>query len=121
MEPRNRREFLTDVGKGVLIATVGSELATGLGLAPAAADEGPATLAFGALEPLVCLMQETPAERLLPALVERLQGGTPLKQLVAAGALANARTFGGEDYIGFHTLMALSPAYQMAREMPAER
>jgi hypothetical protein len=37
--------------------------------------------------------------------------------LVAAGALANARTFGGEDYIGFHTLMALSPAFHMAREL----
>lgn len=28
---------------------------------------------------------------------------------VAAGVRANARTFGSEDYIGFHTLMALHP------------
>ena len=41
--------------------------------------------------------------------------------LVAAAALANARTFGGEDYTGFHTLMALAPAFHMAGEMPAER
>ncbi|MFO0922727.1 MAG: hypothetical protein U0905_09600 [Pirellulales bacterium] len=34
--------------------------------------------------------------------------GTILKTLVAAGALANARTFGGQDYIGFHTFMALA-------------
>ncbi len=66
-------------------------------------------------------MQETPIERLLPTLVERLQGGTELKSLVAAGALANARTFGGEDYIGFHTLMAMSPAYHMALELPRRR
>src|SRR2546423_541769 len=122
MLPRNRREFLTDVGRGMLLATVGSGMAAELGLAPAAAaGDPPDTLTFGAMEPLVCLMQETPAERLLPVLVERLQGGTDLKQLVAAAALANARTFGGEDYIGFHTLMALPPAYHMARELPTER
>ena len=121
MKPRNRREFLTSVGQGMLVASLGSQTATGLGLAPAAAAEGPDTLSFGPLEPLVCLMQETPVDRLLPALVDRLKSGTELKQLVAAAALANARTFGGEDYVGFHTLMALSPAYHMARELPAER
>ena len=40
---------------------------------------------------------------------------------MAAAALANARTFGGEDYVGFHTLMALAPAYHMARELPEDR
>jgi hypothetical protein len=44
-----------------------------------------------------------------------------LNELVAAAALANARTFGGEDYVGFHTMMALHPAYMMARELPKER
>ncbi|MDB5386932.1 MAG: hypothetical protein JWM11_2578, partial [Planctomycetaceae bacterium] len=29
-----------------------------------------------------------------------------------------ARTFGGHDYIGFHTFMALAPAYRMAQELP---
>src|SRR6185503_7627714 len=78
----------------------------------------PETLTFGDLEPLVQLMQETPAERLLPVLVERLRAGTDLRRLVAGAALANARTFGGEDYIGFHTMMALAPALHMARELP---
>ncbi len=44
-----------------------------------------------------------------------------LRRLVAAAALANARTFGGEDYVGFHTMMALSPALRMASELPAEQ
>jgi len=118
---RNRREFLTTVGQGMVLATVGSQTAAGLGLAPAAAAEGSDTLSFGSIEPLVCLMQETPVDRLLPAVVERLKGGTELRQIVAAAALANARTFGGEDYIGFHTMMALSPAYKMAQEMPSAR
>jgi hypothetical protein len=41
--------------------------------------------------------------------------------VVAAAALANARTFGGEDYVGFHTMMAIAPAFYMAGEMPAKR
>ncbi len=38
--------------------------------------------------------------------------------MIQAAALANARSFGGEDYIGFHTLMALKPAYGMAQQLP---
>jgi len=45
-----------------------------------------------------------------------LQSGTDLKTLVAAAALANAKAFGGEDYVGFHTLMALAPAYHISTE-----
>src|SRR6185503_17577565 len=49
-----------------------------------------------------------------------LKSGTELRRLAAAAALANARTFGGEDYIGFHTMMALSPSFRMSGELPAE-
>lgn len=115
-----RREFLTDVGRGMLIATVGLEVATELNLTSALALETSDTLHFGALEPLVVFMQETPIDRFLPALTQKLRSGVDLKQLVAAAALANARTFGGEDYIGFHTMMALAPAFHMALEMPVE-
>src|SRR5262249_28063011 len=69
----------------------------------------------------VALMQETPVNRLLPMLAERLEGGTELRDLVAAAALANARTFGGEDYVGFHTMMAMAPAYHMSSELAANR
>jgi hypothetical protein len=96
-------------------------VAADLGLASAIEEGGGDRLHFGALDPLVALMQETPADRLLPALVDRLNAGTPLRDLVASAAFANARTFGGEDYIGYHTMMALSPAYHMSREMPEGR
>src|SRR5688572_18572830 len=119
MAPVNRRQFLADVGRGVLAASVGSGLAVDLGFHGAAfADEKAGALCFGHLEPLVAMLQETPIDKLLPALAGKLREGTSLRDLTAAGALANARTFGGEDYVGFHTLMALSPAYRMAEEMP---
>ncbi|MBS0266695.1 MAG: hypothetical protein JSS02_32505 [Planctomycetes bacterium] len=116
----SRRRFLANVGRGTLLATLGSSLAVDLDLVPRAfADAPDSALTFGDLEPLVCALQETPLARLQPTLVAKLQAGLPLKTLVAAGALANARTFGGEDYIGFHTFMALSPALKMAALMPA--
>jgi len=122
MYRNHRREFLAEVGQGMLLASVGSALALDLGLSPGfCAEETPGRLTFGNLEPLVGLMQETPPAKLQPLLVDRLRDGTELKQLVAAAALANARTFGGEDYVGFHTMMALHPAYMMAKELPKER
>jgi len=118
---RNRREFLAAVGRGTVAASIGTSLAADLGLSPARAADKDDALTFGKLEPLVCLMQETAANKLLPALVEKLRDGTDLQTLVAAAALANARTFGGEDYIGFHTMMALAPAWHMSRELPKDQ
>jgi hypothetical protein len=116
MTLRTRRDVLADVGKGMVLATLGAGFAADLGVGPAWADDDPGRLTFGDLEPLVAFFHETPPDTLLPQVVEKLGGGTDLKTVVAAAALANARAFGGEDYVGFHTLMALSPAYQMAAE-----
>src|SRR5260221_495170 len=102
----------------MLVASVGCGIASELGLAPAHAAEAPDTLDFGPHESLVRLMQETPADKLLPALAGQLKSGVELQRLVAAAALANARTFGGEDYVGFHTMMALAPSLHMSRELP---
>jgi hypothetical protein len=120
MTGRNRREFLAEVGRGALTAGLGVGLAADLGLAPARA-EGPDRLTFGSMEPLVGLMQVTPPDKLQPLLIAKLKDGAKLRELTAAAALANARSFGGEDYTGYHTLMALAPAFQMAGEMPADR
>jgi hypothetical protein len=58
MSHRNRREFLADVGCGMLVAGVGSSVAFDMGLASAATAEGDkAAIRFGAdIEPLVLLM-----------------------------------------------------------------
>jgi len=120
-EPQSRRRFLTDVSKGTLLATIGPALGAELGLTSAPAAEAPAVLNFGDMESLVCFMQETPIAKFQPALAGKLKEGVPLKKLVAAGVLANARTFGGEDYIGFHTLMALGPALKISSTMPEKQ
>ena len=118
MNPRHRREFLAEVGQGMMVATIGYGAAFDLGLTPAIAADVPRRITFGPRESLVALMQETPIERLLPELVSQLRQGTPLRELVAAATLANARAFGGEDYIGFHTFMALAPALHMSERLP---
>ena len=117
----NRRDFLNHVGKGVLATALGPALAIELGLAGRSIAEEPAlkALHFGDMEPLVCFMQETPVAKLQPALAAKLKEGVALDRLIAAAALANARSFGGEDYVGFHTIMALAPALRMSRSLPA--
>src|SRR6185369_12689502 len=121
MYQHTRRSFLADVGKGMLVASLGSSLAPEFGASSVFADGDEPRLTFGRLEPMVALLQETPVDRLLPILVDRLRQGTSLTELVSAASLANARTFGGEHYEGFHTFMALAPAYRMASELPRER
>jgi hypothetical protein len=118
MVPSTRREFLADVGRGMLVASLGSTVALDLGLSTASAAEGADALDFGKFEPLAALLQDTPPNKLMAVLVDKLKNGTELKTLVAAGALANARAFGGQHYDGYHTFMALAPAYEMARESP---
>jgi hypothetical protein len=121
MNSHSRREFLEDVGRGMLVASLGSATAMDLGITPCLAEESSQRLTFGKLEALVSFMQETPPDKLLPLLVDKLKAGTSLKALVSSAALANARAFGGQDYTGYHTFMALVPAYQMAGELPAQR
>src|SRR5258707_920855 len=110
MGTSSRREFLADVGRGMLIAGLGPALAADLGLARAeAAETGPERLNFGALEPLVALMQETPLNQLLPTLVEKYQAGITLQTLTAAGAPTKPRTVGGHANTCGPTRIAPAP------------
>jgi len=119
MARTTRREFLGEVGGGMFVASLGPALAFDLGLSGELA--GDDELTFGELEPLVRRMQETSLDKLMPALVAELRSGTSLKTLVAAGSLANARVFAGEDYQGYHCMMALVPALAMSRRLPARQ
>lgn len=118
----NRRAFLADVGRGMLAAGLGASLANDLGFSTAFAEAGSDSIALGDYAALVELMRSTPAEKLQPLLAGMvLQGQTDLKKLTAAGALANAVTFGGCDYVGFHTAMAMLPALEMSRQLASGR
>jgi hypothetical protein len=106
----------------MLIAGLGVTLSSDLGVRTAFAADGDDSLAFGPYDALVDLLQSTPPDQLQPLLIEKLQcGETNEKQLTAAAALANAETFGGEDYVGFHTAMAMLPALNMIELLPSER
>lgn len=121
MLPANRRQFLSQIGRGMIAASIGAGLASDLGIRAACALDVESKLTFGRMEPLVDLLQSTSLDKVLPAAIAQLKAGTPLRDLVAAAALANGRAFGGEDYIGFHTLMALRPALAMAEGLPTEQ
>jgi len=119
MNTTSRRQFLGGLCTSTLSVSLGLAFANRLGFAWAAPELGAERLSFGALDPLVDLMQSTQADALLPIVVAKLRSGTPLSDIVAAAALANARAYGGTNYDGYHVLMALMPSYEMAQQMPA--
>lgn len=122
MNRTNRRLFLSDVGCGMLAAGLGTALANDLGFSVAFANEGSDAIPLGDYTSLVELMRSTPAEKLQPILAEKvLKGEVDLKTLIGAGALANAVAFGGCDYVGFHTAMAMLPALEMSRMLGDRR
>ena len=55
--PRTRREFLAEVGRGMLVTTVGFEVASGLGLSPALAAEVPERLGPHATDAGVAILR----------------------------------------------------------------
>src|SRR5262245_3013420 len=110
MATGDRREFLGDVGQGMLAALVGPALAAELGLAGEVRGDERGAAVKPTLDRLAGVLQQTPPGKVLPLLKDLLDKGTPLRDLVAAGALANARAFAGQDYDGYHTFMALPPA-----------
>lgn len=118
----NRRAFLSDVGSGMLASGLGASLASDLGCSTAFADEGSESIPLGKYAELVEWMRSTPAEKLQPMLAQMVMDGKcDLKTLIGAGALANAVTFGGCDYVGFHTAMAMLPALEMSRMLADRR
>jgi len=115
----SRRQFFGRVGCGIGGAALGSVLLDRLGFGEALAAFAPRgeRLHFGALDPLVDLMQETPADELVAQLIARLRTGVTTSQLIGAAALANARALGGTHYNGYHALMAMAPSAEMGEQM----
>lgn len=114
----SRRAFLGNVGKGALVMGLSGAVAAEMGIIPDFLDDDGPQLDFGALESMAATMQEMDPDALMGWTAKKLKAGTSLKSLVAAATLANARTFGGQDYTGYHCAMALMPAWHMRRWMP---
>ena len=72
MTPTNRRAFLSDVGRGMLAAGLGSSLADDLGVSTAFAVQGTDSIPLGEYAALVELMRSTPAESLQPVLAKMI-------------------------------------------------
>lgn len=122
MSESSRRQFLQNVGSGMLVAGLGSQLAIELGVAGESDLNPTRSNPYGDLGPWVTRMQEQHPDKLQIEMVSALnEEKVSLKQLVAAAALANAETFGGQDYVGYHAEMALIPALQMADDLPKQR
>lgn len=118
----SRRKFLQSVGNGMLIAGLGSHLAMELGCADTVDLRDAPILSWGKHDRWVAHMQELQPEKLQELMVRELAAGNvSLHDLTAAAALANAETFGGQDYVGYHAEMALIPALEMSRELPTDR
>ena len=79
MTENTRRNFLSDVGRGMLIASLGPSLCVDLCLAQDPIDRGSDELTFGEFEPWVVRMQETPPDQLLRVLAKSIATGTELR------------------------------------------
>jgi len=106
----------------MLVAGIGTAVASDLGFSTAFADRGPEALPLGSYESLVELIRSTPPDKLQPILIAKLKAGeVDNKKLISAAALANAEAFGGTDYVGYHTAMAMLPALNISTQLPTER
>ncbi|HUR29116.1 MAG TPA: hypothetical protein VM509_13085 [Planctomycetota bacterium] len=118
MKHTSRRAFLGGIGASAVSASLAFAYASQLGWASDLTRRERERLRFGANDELIDLLQATPADEVLPLVVQRLKTGTTLVELVGASALANARAYGGTNYNGYHTLMALCPSFEMAVQAP---
>ncbi|MDP1563642.1 MAG: hypothetical protein Q8M16_19860 [Pirellulaceae bacterium] len=118
----NRRVFMSDVGRSMFAAGLGATLAENIGFSAAFAEQSSDSISLGKYEALVELIRNTPAAKLQSIVAKMIiSGETTLTQLTAASALANAVTFGGCDYVGYHTAMAMLPALELSRSLPNGR
>jgi hypothetical protein len=116
----DRRTFLGGLG-GVLAFGLGGLASGRTRWSVPAGARASAVLDLGRFEALAALLAETEPDELQRVLIARLRAGLALEDLVAATALANARSFGGHDYDGYHVFMALMPAWAMSGELRGEQ
>src|SRR4051794_29986424 len=115
-----RRRFLRTAGAGCAALELPG-LSGLLSVSPARSDEAkvtPEIVRFGPdIEPVVRLIEETPRDRCVAALVERLRGGLPYRRFLAAAFLAAVRK--GDSH---HSVYLACSAHQVSLDLrPEER
>ncbi|MEX0819832.1 MAG: hypothetical protein WD070_09560 [Pirellulaceae bacterium] len=121
----NRREFLRTASAGS-IATFASGLALTSRLPFVSAEETelkPGMVQFGDnIEPLVRLIEETPREKLLEQVADRVQGGSSYREVLAALLLAGIRNVQPRPSVGFkfHCVLVVNSCHLASISGPAE-
>src|SRR6476659_11169224 len=115
-----RRRFLRTAGAGTA-ALEWPGLSGLLSVSPVRADEAkvtPDAVRFGPdIEPVVRLIEETPRDRCVAALVDQLRGGLPYRRFLAAVFLAAVRKSDSH-----HSVYLACSAHQMSLDVsPGER
>lgn len=118
-----RRQFISSTAAAATAATV-SEWAALLPISPASAADMRVTtelVRFGAeIEPIVALIEKTPREKCVEAMMLRLRDGLPYRQFLAAlylAAIRAAKWHGGIH--GFdHNAYVVHSANQLALDLP---
>jgi hypothetical protein len=114
--PSNRRGFLQQVAGAGLLSSVGDYAF--LGALPALSAQevrAPRNMARVAadVEPLVRLIEDTPQNRLLEAVAERVRGGATYQQLLSAVMLAGVRGIQPRPVgFKFHAVLVINSAHQ---------
>jgi hypothetical protein len=124
-QSNSRRRFLQTVtAAGTSLGL--SDWATLLPISPATADEATVTpdlVRFDAdIEPIVKLIEQTPQEACIAAMVEQLRKGLPYRHFLAALYLAAIRAsrWHGSGLHGYdHNAYVVHSAYQLALDLPA--
>lgn len=114
--PVSRRDFVAQSAKLGAVAAVG-DFAFLQNLPPVSAQQAQAARAVVGLEadiePLVRFVEDTPRDRLLEGVGERIRGGTTYQELLAALLLAGVRGIKPRPAVGFkfHAVMVVNSAH----------
>ena len=122
MKHWRRREFLSDVTRGMIVAGLGPSIASQLESLRRSPKKAPSHSTSASCIRWSISSNRRQRRSCSRILVKKMRSGdADLRQMIAAASLANAETFGGEDYVGYHTEMALVPALRMSKLMPEGR
>jgi len=124
-EQTSRRRFLRTTAAGGTLAGLGNlEFLTRLPAVSAAdaANDGHGVPLRPEIEPLVRLLEDTPRERLLEEVAQRIKGGTTYQEVLAALLLAGVRNIQPRPQVGFkfHAVLVVNSAHLASISSPEE-